>query len=164
MSRVHLQLSTYSNPMCPFLDLVPQVMFRLLSLFLSGATAAILPFTVTNSPVNVADSSVCPVCRDYSALIITYANSQPRISFPYPPTIIRSCVRAAGSPSNTPCSDGKVCKIFNAWRWTEVDHVTYEDEAVTQIGCYYSSETCGTEFAGFQCSAFLYSSILKNDG
>ena len=126
-----------TSPAHPFLDFVPQVMLRpLLVLLLSAAV-------ITAKPR-------CPVCRDYTSLVFT--DTMATLSS----TVSNTCARALRTGHISPCPSGKVCKVFNAWKSSEVDSTTYHDEDVEQIGCYTSSQSCETEFPDFQCSSFIY--------
>ena len=87
----------------------------------------------------------CPICRDHSS----YSSSS------YGSSNVRdSCSRAISSSNNSPCPDGKVCKVFNAGMSSSVGY-SYYSVSIKQIDCYHPSDSCMSKFdfgTSMQCT------------
>ena len=85
----------------------------------------------------------CPICRDHSS----YSSSS------YGSSNVRdSCSRAISSSNNSPCPDGKVCKVFNAGMSSSVGY-SYYSVSIKQIDCYHPSDSCMSKFGpSMQCT------------
>ena len=90
----------------------------------------------------------CPICRDFSSVSSSESTAHVR----------DSCSRAIRSTNNSPCPDGKVCKVFNAGMSTSINSNVgygYWSMSIKQIGCYHPSDSCMSKFdfgTSMQCT------------